>query len=102
MKLGEIDLAAQRIKLWVGSIAVLVAIASGAGTIAAQWITRDVAAGVAENRREIYAHARSDSIRFDRLMTVVELAVVAVVEPAGSPDQKLALYELRRMRHVGR
>jgi len=51
--------------------------------------------GIAQERR-----AFADSARFERAMDVLELAVVAIVEPDGSNEQRDAVAELRRRRHV--
>ena len=109
MKLGDVDVAAHRIKLWVTALLVVVAIASGVGSLVANAVTRDVRAGVLANRDYIAAvqnqmlrRSAADSVARDRMVRVIELAVVVLVEDDGSPERAAARRELRKLRTVTR
>jgi len=55
---------------------------------------------VEELKRDRRTEQRLDSLRFERTMAIVELAVSAIVEPAGSQEKREALTELRRKRRI--
>jgi hypothetical protein len=89
----------------VGSVFAMVAALNA--SYVNHFVLRDVKLALADTRNEIRAvreefhiRADADSIRFERVMNVVELAVVALVEEPGSDGQRSAVMELRKMRHV--
>jgi hypothetical protein len=84
-------------------------VAVGSATIG--WIIRkstmdvrqhiaETSAGLERLERTQRNTAVQDSIRFERVMDVVEIAVVAIIEPDGSAEQKSAIEDLRHRRHV--
>jgi hypothetical protein len=104
-----LDEVARRTTLYVGAILSVITLAAIVTTATVRAVTNDVnielaktRAEVAATRNEVRVRAAADSARFERVMSVVELAVVALVEPAGSEDQKAAVVELRRRRQVTR
>jgi len=100
-----VDGIAARLKLYAGTIiAVCAAVAMAAGGIV-NYVTKDVRDEVAQTRVElrefVLANERrvaADSARFERVLEVVELAVVALVEPDGSDEQRGAVAALRSRR----
>jgi hypothetical protein len=60
----------------------------------------DVHDDVTQLRYEVHARSVMDSVRFERTIEVVELVAAALVEPDGSNEQKEAVTELRRRRHI--
>lgn len=99
--------AARRASLYGGALLTIGTLASATIAISAGFVTREVRSTIAKTQEELAAtreyfrqRAVADSVRFERIMEVVELAVVAVVEPSGTQDQRSAVAELRRRRHV--
>jgi hypothetical protein len=96
-----------RVKLYASTILVLSAVVTLATGFVVREVTKEVRADVKAVRAEMtgIGHAQAeravaDSMRFERVMQVVELAVIAIVEPEGSDEQRSAVSELRRRRHV--
>ena len=104
---ATIDTIAQRLKLYAGTVLLVGSLIAALTTLAVRWATRDVRAEVAAARSEVRALARvqqerasADSLRFERVLDIVELAVGALVEPEGSDEQRRAVADLRARRHV--
>jgi hypothetical protein len=102
-----LDDLARRVRLWLGLAVFLVTTVAAAGTWAVSKMTSDVREQLLDTHADLVAltaaqaaRAAADSIRFERAMEVLELAVGAIVEPDGSTEQKQAIAELRRRRHV--
>ena len=98
---------AERIKVWGSMVLVVSSVITLTTGFVVRAVTREVREDIKATRMEMRqitqtnrAQATADSIRFERVMEVVELAVVAIVEPVGSDDQRGAVAELRRRRHV--
>jgi hypothetical protein len=96
-----------RIKLYAGTIVVVGALVAGLSAVMVSSITAKVSAEQQQTRETLQSFIKTqrdiagrDSVRFERVMAVVELAVVAIVEPIGSDEQVGAVAELRRRRHV--
>jgi len=51
-------------------------------------------------RMDLRAREVADSVRFERIVEVVEYAVIAIVEPATSEERAMAIAELKRRRRV--
>jgi len=105
------DKAAKRVALYAGAILAVASVVALVTTVNAGYVNRyvlsDVKQSITEARNEIRAvrsefrlRAEADSIRFERVMEVVELAVVALVEEPGSDEQRSAVTELRQRRRV--
>lgn len=102
-----VDSIASRMKLYAGTIlAVGTVVALTAGGVV-RLVTKDVRDEVAQTRVELRQFIDSnerrvtaDSIRFERVLEVVELAVVALVEPDGSDEQRGAVAALRSRRTI--
>ena len=104
-----VDSIAKRLRLWAGAIITTGALIAGITALAVKWVTRDVREEIATTRLELKtywmreaAQAKADSIRFDRGMEVLELAVIALVEADGAEEQRRAVEELRRRRRYVR
>ena len=82
------------------TLAAVAAVVGGTTAVVVRWATADVRGEVADLHAEVVVRASSDSVRFERVMQVVELAVVALVEPDTSTERHAAIAELRRRRHV--
>ncbi len=98
-----VDALAKRVGVYAAAIIAVLTLS--AATV--RWVTRDVQAAIEETRIEVRqartefrGRAAADSTRFERVMEVVELAVVALVETPGSEEQRSAVVELRKRRHV--
>jgi len=96
-----------RLKLWVATAVLCVAAISGLTAAAINGATRDVRdnlrtlnANLESQRQVARSYAVMDSVRYERAMDILELAVTAIVAPDGSPEQKSALDELKSRRHV--
>lgn len=101
-----IDAFASRIKLWISTIILVCAAVAALTAASVRWVTNDVHKQIAETRQEFRAwmqyqqqRAYADSVRFDQGMHIMELAVIAIVEPQGSISQQAALDDLRGKRH---
>jgi len=101
------DVLVGRVKMWVGTMVLVVAAISGLTAAAINGATHDVRESLhslnvnIESERAIAReYAVIDSVRYERAMDVLELAVTAIVAPDGSPEQKSALDELKSRRHV--
>lgn len=107
------DKIARRVNLYAGALLSLASACALVAVLAAQAVskaTEDLRTEAATSRARLEARlealasehrakSRADSIRFERTLAVVELAVVALVEPE-SEDGRSAVAELRRRRHV--
>lgn len=98
-----VDALAKRVGVYAAAIIAVLTLS--AATV--RWVTHDVQDAIEETRAEVRqarvefrSRAASDSTRFERVMEVVELAVVALVEDPGSAEQRSAVAELRKRRHV--
>ena len=107
MDIQEADNIVKRIRLWVGAAVLLVGVFTGVGATVVARSTSDVRTALSNTHDDLArlayqqdARAEVDSLRFERAMEVLELAVVAIVEPDGSVDQKGAIDELKRRRHI--
>lgn len=114
MDANGIDTFVRRTRLWIGTLIMLLMATAAAGgwvvkkaTDQNQQLAAEVRKSVADTHDDLVAlasltaeRAETDSLRFERAMTVLELAVGAIVEPDGSPEQRSAIAELRRRRHV--
>lgn len=104
---STVDIIASRLKLYAATLLAVGALVGVATTGAIRWVTKDVQQEVAQTRAELRAFAANqqhkaaaDSSRMERVLSIVELAVVALVEPDGSEEQRSAVAELRRRRFV--
>ena len=102
-----VDGVIQRIRLYGSTVLVIVAVVTLATGFVVREVTKDVRSDLRAVRAEVSnlstnqnTRAGADSARFERVMQVVELAVIAIVEPDGSEEQRGAVYELRRKRRV--
>jgi len=108
------DAIARRLRLHLATLSLLGVVVSGAAALTMKAITKDAFEKVAAVRQDI-ASVRSevamlaalqrsrevaDSTRYQKTLDIVGLAVQALVEPAGSEEQRAALSELRRRRRV--
>lgn len=103
---AALDRIAGRMKLYLTAAVLFVSAATAVGTYAVANVTSGIHAEIADTRGDLaqlvtaqQARGALDSTRFERVMDIVELAVVAIVEPDGSAEQKRAVAELRRRRH---
>lgn len=101
------DRFVERVKLYAGTLVIVGGLVAGMSAVLVRSITAQVSTQVeatgSEFRRfaaEQRALALRDSVRFERVMDVIETAVVAIVEEPGSEQQRSAIAELRRRRHV--
>lgn len=101
------DAVARRLRLYAGAILSVGAVLALLTAATVRWVTKEVRAEVTQTRADLRnfivearAKADADSVRFERVLDVVELAVVALVEPDGSEEQKSAVAELRKRRRV--
>lgn len=102
-----VDALASRVKLYSGTIMAFGAVVAVMTAAAVKFVTAEVSSEVRATRVELHqyqamqvAKSVQDSARFERVMEVVELAVVALVEPHGSSDQRRAVANLRSKRHL--
>lgn len=103
----DADTVVKRVRMYVETIVLVGGVTLAVSTFMARTITAsvkseiaDVRADVAHMRHEQQAQAVTDSIRFQKLAEVVELVAAGVAEPPGSDEQRNAVVELRRLRHV--
>lgn len=106
----RIDAFARRLNLYTAAIVSVGMLIAIGGALAARAFEKGTARIQADlqstNTRvekletSLRAQARSDSLRFERSFALQELAVAALIEPIGSTDQRSAVAELRRRRHV--
>lgn len=99
------DAIARRLRLHLATLMMVSGVVAAASALTVKALTATVRSDIASTRAEIRAlaleqraRAAADSARFERTIEVVELAVVALVEPQGSPDQRDAVDKLRRRR----
>lgn len=104
-----VDSFVERVKLYGSTILIMAAVVAMATGFVVREVTKDVRSDLRGLRAEVSNlstnqnwRAGADSIRFERVMQVVELAVIAIVEPDGSDEQRSAITELRRKRRVTR
>lgn len=104
--IGTVDTIASRLKLWTTAVIAVGGVVAFATAGAVKWVTRDVHEEIAQTRQELREYIRyeqvratADSVRLENGLDIVELAVVALVEPAGSQEQRNALVALRARRH---
>jgi len=111
---SALETVAGRAKLYAGTIVVVSAAITIIGGAAIRYATSDVSAEIRDNHAEltkvhqelvafssqVTTKAVVDSVRFERVMDIVELAVIALVEPTGSRTQRAAVEALRTRRHV--
>lgn len=93
----------EKVRLWGTAFLTLCAVVTILGGILVQFVTNDVKKDIQAIRTDLRdfaanTHARevADSVRFERVLGIVELAVVAIVEPSNSPERSEAVAELRR------
>lgn len=99
------DKIATRLKLWTSAIILVCAIVAAATAACIKWITQDVHNEIAQTRQELQEYIRlqhvqsqADSMRIEAGLDIIQLAVVAIVEPSGSDEQRVALSQLRARR----
>lgn len=95
-----VDRAVRRLHLFGKAALTIAACFTLAGGWIAHAITADVKGDVTALRYDFRQKAALDSVRFERMIEVVELAVIAVVEPDSSAARAEAIGELRRRRRV--
>ena len=114
MDASTVDIFVRRTRLWLGTLIALLVTAGAAGGWVVKKVTDEnhalaeqMKASISDTHDDLVAlsqltamRAQTDSLRFERAMNVLELAVGAIVEPDGSAEQKNAIAELRRRRHV--
>ena len=105
--IAAVDSIAARLKLYAGTMLLVGTLVGILTAATVQWVTKDVRAEVMRTRADLRdfvngqrLKAYADSARFERVLDIVELAVVALVEPEGSTEQRSAVAELRRRRYV--
>jgi hypothetical protein len=100
--LHTLDQIASRLRAYFIAIAT-VGVVVGTAT---SWIvfasTEKVRDEVEHVKVLVVARAYSDSVRFERVIEIVELSVVALVEKPGSAEQLAALAALRSHRRYAR
>lgn len=107
---SRFDKIARRMNLYTAAVVSACALFALAGALASRAVeraTRTVRQEIQATRQEVQelrsttrTRASADSARFERGMVVLELAVGAIAETQGSTEQRSALAELRRRRHV--
>jgi hypothetical protein len=86
--------------MYAKAVIVVATLIAGSASLFMRAVTADVQAEIRDVREDLRLRAAADSIRFERVVEVVEFAVIAIVEPAGSDERAAAIGELRRRRHV--
>ena len=106
MDATAIDTFIRRTRLWLGAAMLLISVSAGAGAWVVGKVTADVRRSIADTHDDLVqlaaiqaARAQTDSLRFERAMEVLNLAVGAIVEAPGTPEQRGAVEQLRRLRH---
>jgi hypothetical protein len=108
------DAIARRLRLHLATLILLASVVTGASALVVKSVTASIRSDLSRNRDEVQSLGRelrdlaaaqrertsADSVRFERTLDVVGLAVVAVVEPDGSPAQRRAVEELKRRRRI--
>lgn len=107
INMNELDEAAKRIRLYVSTVVVSFGAMGALIVFVINGITADVHEDIkaldykfTQAQERIREAQVADSIRFERGVDVLELAVTAIVEPSGSAEQRAALNELQRRRRV--
>ena len=90
----------RRVRLWASTLLLVVGAVGGGAAWGSHKLTDGVRNDVAGLRQTMNERQRIDSLRFERVMDITELAVVAIVEPVGSPERKVAVEQLRARRHI--
>ena len=105
MEATDIDVFVRRTRLWLGAAFVAFTAVAGTATWAVQKMTTNMQDKLNDTHDDLVAltvrmdrRAEADSIRFERGMVILNLAVGAIVEidPA---EKQSAVTELRRLRH---
>jgi uncharacterized iron-regulated membrane protein len=108
------DAIARRLRLHLATLVLLATVVTGSSALVVKSITGTIRDDIRKNRDEVSRlrdeqhdlaaamreRTQADSVRFEKTLDVVGLAVVAVVEPDGSPAQRRAIDELRRRRRI--
>jgi len=101
-----VDVIASRLRNWTTALVLAGTVVGGLTAASVRWVTGDVRRDLAVTRSELQNYTRAqheradaDSVRFERAMGIVELAVIALVEPNGSEEQRRAVADLRARRH---
>jgi len=98
-----LDQAMRRIALYAGTALAVIGLTSVTIRASQKDIRdsiKDTHDDLQELRLDLHSRTVVDSVRFERIMGVVELAVTALVEPNGSAEQSNAVAELRRLRRI--
>ena len=105
--LTTLDHVTKRIRLYVSTFILAASVIGALTAFTVRQITSHVREDLQQLDHRILEISRvqhnynfSDSIRFERAMDVLELAVAAIVESDGSPEKQGAVVELRRRRHI--
>lgn len=91
-----LDKVVSKVKLYITTLLLVGGISSGLTT----WLVFKATSGVRAEVASLQDEAKRGNDRFDRMADIVELAVVALVEPPGSPEREKALSELRARRRI--
>jgi|KBSSwiStaDraftv2_1062776.scaffolds.fasta_scaffold103010_5 hypothetical protein len=95
-----LDRQVARVGLYARAIIGVGAVLAGSAGLFVRAVTSDVKAEIREVRMDLRAREVADSVRFERIVEVVEYAVIAIVEPATSEERAMAIAELKRRRRV--
>lgn len=94
---------AEHVRLWGTAILAATGVLTVAGSFAVKLATNDLRTDVRDLHDDVRAFSSAvkaqqyaDSVRFERVIEVVEVAVVAIVEPSDSPARNEAVAKLRR------
>jgi len=97
---SPLDKQVARVGSYARMVLAVAAVVMGASSLFVNAVTSDVKAEIRQVRDDLRSRAVADSARFERIVEVVEFAVIAIVEPAGSPERTTAIAELKRRRRV--
>lgn len=94
---------AERVRLWGTAILAAAGVFTLLGSVAIKFATNDIRSDLRDLHDDVRAFSNAvkaqqyaDSVRFERVIEVVEVAVVAIVEPSDSPARNEAVAKLRR------
>ena len=95
-----LDKHLRRVRLWVSTGLLVGTTIIAVASYAANKLTGGIHAEIGQVSERLRQRETADSVRFERVADIIGTAVVAIVEPAGSPEQVAAIAELKKHRHV--
>lgn len=102
-----LDYAVRRLKLYMSALLLVGGSLGAVGLAFIRYATADIRAQhremlreIGEVRADVLRRTEQDSARFERTMEIVQLAVVAIVEPPNSIARRGAIADLRARRRV--